>query len=74
MNTNYYYKNYAGEFNLEPYILPKNDDELQELLSNSYHYKMLSKYITIDKKTVVLDLGCGYGRFVEFYAPLASFV
>jgi ubiquinone/menaquinone biosynthesis C-methylase UbiE len=23
---------------------------------------------------VVLDLGCGYGRFIEFYAPLVSFV
>ena len=22
----------------------------------------------------MLDLGCGYGRFIEFYAPLASFV
>ena len=73
-SKNYYDMNYPGEFNLEPYILPKDDNELQELLSNSYHYKMLSNYITIDKKTVVLDLGCGYGRFIEFYAPLASFV
>jgi len=73
-SKNYYYTNYEGEFNLEPYILPKDDNELQELLSNSYHYNFLSKFITIDKNTVVLDLGCGYGRFVEFYAPLASFV
>ena len=73
-SKNYYDMNYPGEFNLKPYILPKDDNELQALLSNSYHYKMLSNYITIDKKTVVLDLGCGYGRFIEFYAPLASFV
>ena len=44
-SKNYYYTNYVGEFNLEPYILPKDDNELQELLSNSYHYKILSNYL-----------------------------
>tara|TARA_Y100000588_G_scaffold394440_1_gene514962 strand:+ start:3032 stop:3787 length:756 start_codon:yes stop_codon:yes gene_type:complete len=73
-SNNYYYKNYSGEFNLNPYLLPKDDDELLKFLSNNHLYKMMSKYVTIDNNTVVLDLGCGYGRFVEFYAAIASFV
>ena len=73
-SKNYYEKNYPGEFNLDPYSLPKDDDELRYFLSNNYLYKMMSKYITIDNNSVVLDLGCGYGRFVEFYVPIASFV
>ena len=47
---------------------------MEAFLSKNYHYKIISNYVPIDKKTVVLDLGCGYGRFIEFYVPLASFV